>query len=462
MNKRSGIVPIAGIVLLLMGWAAAPAVLSAQPSAGDPLPQPNPGDSLDRPDQNLEDQVPELKEAAKCFERGDFQGAKALLDKAVQKRADLPPAALLMVRLFAQANDRGAVQNWLQQTVTEAPEDPEAYLILADLDFQEGRWAQADSLYQGTLERLKAFQGNTQRKSEMTRRALMGIAAVAEVRGDWSKAQENLEAVLADDPDHSGALQQLARVLFRQDQADLALEKLRQAAQAAEGSLVPEVVLAQLYQQKGDRENAFKWMSAAINANPRDPDTRVAAAQWALAIGQLKQAREQADAALTLKADSLDAQVLRGAIAMFSEDYPTAVKFFQKASLQAPGNFSASNYLALALASTDDMGQKSQAFTLAENNVRKYPSEPEAYSTLGWTLYRTGRFDDAQRAFSTAASMGRLGPHTAYFWAKLNADRGRKEEAIRLLEGSLTTSGPFFVREQAEDLLEQLKPNQQK
>ena len=55
---------------------------------------------------------------------------------------------------------------WLQQTVIEVPEDPEAYLLLADMDFRDGRWAQAGALYEETMERLETFEGDPRRKSK--------------------------------------------------------------------------------------------------------------------------------------------------------------------------------------------------------------------------------------------------------------------------------------------------------
>ena len=127
----------------------------------------------------------------------------------------------------------------------ESPQDPEAYVLLADLDFQDGRWVQADLLYKEGLEKLDTFDGDPQRKQGVTQRALMGIAAVAGVRGDLATAEQKLQTVLADKPDNIGALQQLARVLVQQDKPDEALEKLRAAAEIDKGLLTPEAVLAQ-------------------------------------------------------------------------------------------------------------------------------------------------------------------------------------------------------------------------
>lgn len=444
---------LGGVVISLICWTSIVQALAAQSAPAEAT-----GDEAEL----ATEKIPEFAEATELFNNGDYRGAKAVLEKAVKRDAKLPPAGLFMVRLFAQANQRGAVQNWLQQTVLEAPEDPEAYLLLADIDLQEGQWAQADALYEESMERLETFEGDPQRKSQMTQRAFLGIAALERVRGNWTAAQKNLETVLADNPKNTVALQQLARVLVRQNKPEDALSKLRAAAELEENMPAPEAVLAQLHEEQEDRANATKWMVAAINAKPRDFNTRLAAAQWALGIGEVITAKQQADVLLILKSDSLEAQILRGVVAMFLNDYvgteTSAAKFFQKAYLQSPSNLAASNYLALALANSGDPQQRRRAFDIAENNVRKNPNEPEVYSTLGWTLYKNGRLDEADRALATAGSMGQLRPDTAYYWARLSADRGRTDQALQMLESALANSSPFAMRDEAEDLLEQLQP----
>jgi superkiller protein 3 len=445
--------PLGVVAILLTCWASIVQALGAEAPPAEP-----PGGEAEL----ATEEIPEIAEATKRFKSGDFQGAKAVLDEAVKRDPQLPPAALFMVRLFAQANQPGAVQNWLQQTVIEVPEDPEAYLLLADMDFREGRWAQAGALYEESMERLETLEGDPRRKSQITERTLMGIAGLDGVRGDWSAAQKNLETVLADNPENTAAWEQLARALVRQKKPEDALSKLQAAAETDENMPAPEAVLAQLHEEQGDRDNATKWMIAALKARPRDFNTRLAAAQWALGIGEIVTAKQQADALLILKPDSLEAQVLRGVVAMFLNDHVggenSAEKFFQKAYLQSPSNLAASNYLALALAYSGDPQQRRRAFDIAENNVRKNPNEPEVYSTLGWTLYKSGRLDEAERAFATAGSMGQLRPDTAFYWANLAADRGRNEQALQMLESALATSTPFATRDEAEDLLERLKP----
>lgn len=398
----------------------------------------------------------EIADAFKRFRNMDFDGALALLQAAVKKRPELPPARLIMAQWFAKANQAAAVQSYLEQLIIEEPDDPEAYVVLGDLALRGRRWAEAGLLYQKGGEVLKTFQGSSKRKGPIERRALGGLATVAEAQKDWPTAQKHLEALLAADKENAAALQQLGRVLFRQDKATEALAKFKAAAAADENVLTPEAILAQLYEQADDRDNATKYMVEALTVNPRDLRTRLVAAQWSLETEQFEQAEQQADAALKLDPDSLQAKILRGVVALFRKDYSTAEEQFEKAHLQSPGNFAASNNLALALCEQDVEAKKRLALEYAQVNAQRLPNQAEAASTLGWVFYKLERIDEAEAALRKAASGGTMSPDTAYYIARVSVDRGREEQARQLLESALKTTRPFSLRKEAKLLLESL------
>ncbi len=282
---------------------------------------------------------------------------------------------------------------------------------------------------------------------------------VAGARQDWPAAQKYLEGLLAEDPKNAAALQELARVLFQQKKANDALLRLKEAAAADPNVVTPEAILAQYYEQAGDRTNATRFMVEALKVNPRDLKTRLVAAQWSWETDQLKQAAEQADAALQLDPNSIEALILRGIVALFQKDAKKAEECFQQAHLLSPANFAASNNLALALAEQDDEAKKRRALEYAQVNYRLNPNPrpAEAASTLGWVLYRLGRLDEAEAALAQAARAGNLSADTAYYIARVQVDRGQKDQARQLLEQALKTTRPFLLRKEAETLLESLK-----
>jgi tetratricopeptide (TPR) repeat protein len=283
---------------------------------------------------------------------------------------------------------------------------------------------------------------------------------VAEFRENWPEAQKHLKSWLALDPNNATAMQRMAACLVPQKKVTEALDELQRAARSDPRLATPEVMLAQMCEQAGDRENARKYMIHALTAAPKDVKIRLAAARWAFETGNLVEAKQQVEWALKLDEKSLDAMVLRGVIAIFQKDYRTAEAYLNEANLQAHGeNFPASNNLALALAEQKDENKRKRALKLAEDNLSHFQKTPDAISTYGWVLYRMGRLDEAEKYLRAAASMGAIKPDTLYNLAQLYADRkrpGDAAEAKKWLEGALRVPGPFAMREEAKALLEQL------
>ena len=402
-------------------------------------------------------QPPEIEEAHKIFRAGDLDKAMKTLQAAIQKNPDLSPPQVIMAKWFAAANQGEMVRGALERATVSAPNDPEAFQILGDVAMRNRQVTEAGLLFEKAYAVARNLKEPGPRIASIKRRALAGLAMVAEARQDWPGAQTQLEALVAEDPKDASALQQLGHVLFMQKKEDLALEKLREAAKLNPSLLGAEATVAQLYQQAGDVKNAGKWMLEAIKANPRDAKTRVTAAQWSFEIGKLDQAEEQAKAAVQLEPESLNCQLVRGLVALLRKDYKTAEEFYGKAHLQAPSNFTATNNLALALAGQEEESKKRLGLEYAQVNARVYPDQSEAFSTAGWALYRIGRIDEAEVNLRKAASLPRPSPDTFYFLARVALDRGRKDEAKMILQvPALKSSMPYLMRKEAESLIEEL------
>lgn len=449
---------IGGVVWV--GFGLAGVVLCTQPAGAEPLAVEAIKEAAPAATAGANaPQIEEVVEAAKRFRANDFEGAKAMLDKAFQAHPELSPPRLILAQWLAQSNRAPLVPGQLELAVTEMPDDPEPYVVLGDIAVQSRRWTEAELVYKKATDVLASFKGDSRRKSTIQRRTIQGLALVAQSRQDWPKAQKYWEQLLSLAADDAGALQQLGFVLFQQDKPADALEKLKAARKASDKVLTPEAILGQFYQRKGDTKTATKWMIAALMAAPKDLRTRLVAAQWSLETDQLKQAEEQAEAALTLDPKSADAQFLRGVVALYSKDYQKASEYFQKVLEDSPSNFPASNNLAVALCEQPDEAAKKKALEYAEMNARQFPNQAEAFSTLGWVYYKLGRLDEAEGALRKAISGGQLSADTAYYIARVSVDRDRKDEARQLLEQAMKSSAPFQMRSEAKELLEQLTKN---
>jgi tetratricopeptide (TPR) repeat protein len=198
-----------------------------------------------------------------------------------------------------------------------------------------------------------------------------------------------------------------------------------------------------------------------MKSAPDDAAVLLAAAQWYLGQNDLETAQAIAEQVLAKDAKSLDGKIVRGVIARVARDYPTASKFFNDAHLQSPGNFAASNSLALVLIESEEKESQQRAVEMAEANVARYrensPQQVNALTTLAWVYYKLGRREDAEKILDQIARNNALTSDGAYYVAKLLSDRGEKDRAKAILEEVLTNEAVFATRPDATDLLKTLK-----
>jgi len=394
----------------------------------------------------------DITNAIERFRTRDIDGCRAILERAKSNNAKLPPPGVMMATLWLSE---------LEDTVNKFPADPEPYLMLGDLAFQDRRITESSLLFNKATDLTKAFTENPKRKRDFEIRSNAGLAAVAEARRQWDVARKHIEAWMALDPDNASARQRLGIVLFQLGEEDKALEQFRESKKLDPKSLQPELWMARLYSDAKKRDVARKQIEAAVKAAPKDVGVLLGAAEWFLAQNDLEAAKTNADAALVVDEKSLGAKLVRGTVARIARDYRTAEKFLNDAHVQSPGNFPASNSLALVLVESEEKEPRQRAVEMAEANVAMYRDNntigPNALTTLAWIYYRLGRRDDAEKIFSRVTQNNTLPTDGAYYLARVLADRGDTEKARTILEQVLAGEPFFATRADAVDLLEKLK-----
>src|SRR5262245_55695710 len=94
------------------------AVFAALATAG-------PVNSLQPPQAKNED----IEKAGEALRKGQFDDAYKLLQEAVKKKPDLPPARLMLARMFSRVQDMGPqARATLELAAAENPDHPEIYL----------------------------------------------------------------------------------------------------------------------------------------------------------------------------------------------------------------------------------------------------------------------------------------------------------------------------------------------
>jgi tetratricopeptide (TPR) repeat protein len=442
-----------GLVLFLVAFGATAA---ARPAQAQVTAQSLIGKAVSDDSMNKE-----INNAISRFRDRDIDGCRAVLERAKSNNPKLPPPGVMMAMLWLSVNQLGPARAELEDTAVKFPADPEPYLMLGDLSFQERRITDADVLFTKATTLTESFTENPKRKRDFDIRCHAGAAAVAEARKQWESAQKHLAAWLQLDPDNASAHQRMGIVLFQLGKEMESLAEFREARKLDEKAVQPELALARLYDDAKKRDTAKKLIEQAIKASPSDAAVQLAAAQWYLGQNDLETAKQGADTALKLDARSLEAKVVRGAIARVARDYKTAEKFFNDAHVQSPGNFPASNSLALVLIESEDKDARQRAMEMAEANVAMHrensPQQVNALTTLAWVYYKLGRREDAEKILEQISRNNALTTDGAYYVAKLLSDRGEKERARKILQEVLDNEPMFATRPDASDLLAKLK-----
>ena len=88
-------------------------------------------------------------------------------------------------------------------------------------------------------------------------------ALMAKRKGDLEGARAQLEAILADDPDHADALELLGMMVSEAGDHDRAIELTTRLAELAPDSIMAHANLSRFYMLKGDKETAEEWQAKA-------------------------------------------------------------------------------------------------------------------------------------------------------------------------------------------------------
>jgi Tfp pilus assembly protein PilF len=431
------------------------------------------GDAVDDADSPQYDNV---TKAIDYFRQRRFKDARDLLIDLRTKHPTLPPAELLIAKLFILAGQPRAAMQQLELTVQKHPQDPEAFLILADGSLNEQRVTAAEALYQKAQYLNARFKENAKRKDNFEKRRLFGLAAVNLSREQWAAAETLLRELLKLDAKSAGAYQRLGTALFQQ--ATPANKKWTEAYQAFETAakldpkaIKPDVAMGQLFEQvaqvaqaAGDkakfteyRKQATAYFGNATKSPAADVNSLLAAATWALQTGQFSIARQYADAAMKKDPDSVQASFIAAVVARFTNDLARAEKLLTDAWIEAPNSFPVSNQLALVLAESQDPQKRKRAHGLADNNAKMNPNNAEAASTLGWVLYRLEYKKEAGQVLDNVIQSGALSADSAYYVAYILADQNRNDAALQILDDALQQPQPFANRTNAESLREKVR-----
>jgi tetratricopeptide (TPR) repeat protein len=422
-------------------------VLTASSSKADPI------HFVDLKGQPLSREPGDVDKAIQAFRERDYDRCFQLLQAAGKQRADLVPARLMLAQFFLLDNQTALGRAALEQAAIEHPDHPAGYLLFGQLALREGRTTDARLHFDRAATLISSNTWNCGSKRAFQVQARAGLASVAERRQDWKAAEAALADWLALDPKNGEVRQRLAMTLFRQGQKDKALEQLERAVADKPELESAAITMAHLYTEQGDLKKAAEWMERAVAVDPR---AHLSYARWLVQQNRLGEARNHAEQACQIEPEANEVKFLQGLIAWQLKDYETAERIFLPLSQESPGNFLASDHLALALVEQPMDAKRRRGLELAEVNAGLYPNSGEALGTLGLAYYRVGRLAESEQTLRAALGTGGVTSDAVYCLARVVSERGRSDEIKPLLKAALDAAGPFRFRKEAQEWFEEL------
>ncbi len=424
---------------------------SAQPQSA-PAAQQQDGALELTPEENAK-----YKEALELFNKQDLQGALNALRQLADGNPAARPPRIIMAFWFAQLNNTRAARIMLETATEEDPNDPEAYLSLAEISLREGELTAAELLTIKGEEKLARYDANPQRKQAMTSKATSLKIAYSNARRRWADVQTALLAKIKAEGENADLDRAIANALFQQNQDAKAREMFLRADKLDDGKGLPaDAAMSQLYAARGDLENAKKSLDAALKAYPKSTPVLLLSINNALVENDLDAAWKLVQ---QLYQEDKGAEVMKtyGKVALFRSDYKRAEVAFQEAIRQTPLDTDAANGLALALCEQGDEEKNKRAVQYAAGNVQKQQNNRDFLSTLGWVLYRTGQPDEAIKVLQQSTADGQINSAAAYYFAVVLSDKGQNDQAKNFLQAALSAKAPFAKRAAAQALLDKLQ-----
>ncbi len=289
--------------------------------------------------------------AIAVFKQRDFNQARELLEAAREADPELPPARLLLARMFLAAGQPVLARAELERVMQEHPQEPEAFLIAGEIALGDRRYSDADLAFRKSAELTLEAELSEYRKARTTSRTRLGLARIAEQREDWATAAKLLQPIVDEDPNNSDTVLRLARCLIRQSGSQKSAYELLQKHWVYGDAKVqrPEVTMGLLYLEANEIEKSARMMKEAAKRGPTDAATQLSVATWALEQGDFVMAQQCADRAVAASNSSIESRLVMALVARYREDYETAKELLESVHLESPGNLAAVIELAIVL-----------------------------------------------------------------------------------------------------------------
>lgn len=391
--------------------------------------------------------------------QGDWAAAIRLLEQEVAEDSSDLGLWLQLGRLLVQRGDTARAESLFAELTDRFPGDPAPYISLAAVHVARGDTEAAiEVLRRGlgrswsdeladrtrdllvrrgrTEEALKLVQEWVRRDSSRVPPRLQ-LADLYLTLGDTVAAEKELESVVSAFPEDWRGYFALGRLLYLRRAWKDALASLGRARQLEDGFPGTWVLMGLAYLRQDSLEQAVAVLREAAVRFPQDAQAPFLLGSALMRLRRPQEAVEWFEKSRALDPEDLD--VLLGLAAAYDELewYDRSDSLYRKVLQLDPNHPTALNNYAYSLSLRGERLQ--EAFEMAEKALRAEPENGAFLDTMGWILYKMGRYEEAltyiQRASELRTDSADVFEHLGDVLEKLGRlDQAREawEKALRL------------------------------
>ena len=282
-------------------------------------------------------------------QRGDMSMLADVADKTIAAAPRFPGGYVWRATVELAHNSPDKAEADLKTAMNDAPQSPQAYLMLGEIRYAQKRYPEEAAL----LEQALQYDSNSIG-------ALRGLVSYDLMKKQPGQAIARVNAQIAKSPKNSGFYDMLAQLQIKNKNFDQAAITAQKAMQVNPDDGEAVAIFAQLQVQRGQTANAVGAWEQWSKAHPNN------AGGFAI-LGTLEESRGDRQKA---------------------EDY------YKKALLIQPAQPVAANNLAYLMLQNGENADV--ALTLAQTARRVAPNSPNTADTLAWAYYCKGTYGFAR------------------------------------------------------------------
>ena len=340
---------------------------------------------------------------------GEARSVIGPLESVLQNRPDLIQVRTLLADAYQAAGRPDDAASLLRDQIKQKPQDSQSYLLLGALLKKQNKADEA----RRALE--KALELNPESLVAIEQLADLDIQAKA-----FSAVHQRADALLQKQPQSAVAYYLHGRAYVMEKNFSAGETALKKAIEIDPNLALAYNLLVALYVETNKLPQALKELETVLTKNPQYAPGLLTAGVIYGQLGDFAKARDSYEKVLTLNPNFIPA--LNNLAYIYSEKLP---------------NFD-------------------RAAELARKARDLAPTEPSVADTLGWVLYRQGKYQEAAELLGESVTKSPDNGEIQFHYAMANYMMGRLDVARAALEKALASPRDFPGKEEARSRLDQL------